>query len=318
MEKKTIIVTGANGQLGKELQAAATRNAESGGSGSANAIPDDPAFVNPALGNPAPRFEYVFLSKEHLPIQDASRVREFFENMQPAYCINCAAYTAVDKAETEKDLAFAINGDATGHLAAACKQTGTRLIHISTDYVFDGDSATPLKEDDPTGPISVYGASKLKGEQLALRENQDTVIIRTSWVYSEFGHNFVKTMIRLMREKERISVVDDQIGSPTYAADLAAVILDIVTGEKFVPGIYHYSNEGQTSWFDFALAIKEGISSSCSVLPIPTAQYPTPARRPHYSLLDKSLIKRTYGITIPQWRPSLTRCLDRLRLSEQG
>ena len=282
MEKRTIIVTGANGQLGKELQAIA-----------------DPK-------------DFLFLSKEDLPIQDAARTLQFFSAHRPAYCINCAAYTAVDKAESEKDQAFAINGDAVGSLAAACKRVGARLIHISTDYVFDGHSHIPLKENDPTGPINIYGASKLKGEQLARQENPDTVIIRTSWVYSEFGNNFVKTMIRLMREKERITVVDDQIGSPTYAADLAAVIGRIVSGGIFVPGLYHYSNEGQISWFDFALAIKEGIGSSCTVVPILTAQYPTPAKRPKYSLLDSNLIKSTYGITIPEWRQSLTRCLAKI------
>ena len=282
MEKRKIIVTGANGQLGKELQV----------------ITDSKDFL--------------FLSKDDLPIQDVVRTRQFFDEHRPAWCINCAAYTAVDKAESEKDVAFTINGDAVGSLAAACKGVGARLIHISTDYVFDGHSATPLKENDPTGPINIYGASKLKGEQLALQENRDTLIIRTSWVYSQFGNNFVKTMIRLMREKERISVVDDQIGSPTYAADLAAVIGRIVSGEKFVPGIYHYSNEGQISWFDFALAIKELIGSPCTVLPISTAQYPTPAKRPHYSLLDKNCIKATYDITIPEWRQSLTRCLAKM------
>lgn len=285
MERKKIIVTGANGQLGKELQSLA-----------------------PALSS----FDFIFLSKEDLPIQDREQTLLFFEKAQPAYCINCAAYTAVDKAETEKDLAFAVNGEAVGLLAFACKTVGARLIHISTDYVFDGDSAIPLKEKDPTGPINIYGASKLKGEQLAFRYNDDTVVIRTSWVYSEFGNNFVKTMIRLMREKESIRVINDQIGSPTYAADLADAILRIVSGAKFVPGIFHYSNEGQISWYDFALAIKELIHSPCSVDPIPTSQYPTPARRPHYSLLDKSLIKATYGITIPEWKKRLTVCIDRL------
>jgi dTDP-4-dehydrorhamnose reductase len=288
MEKKKILVTGANGQLGKELQVCAS------------------------LDTSSSPYEFIFLSREDLPIQDAERTSRFIEQAQPAYFINCAAYTAVDKAETEKDLAFAINGDAVGSLAAACKQAGARLIHISTDYVFDGHSAIPLKESDPTGPINIYGASKLKGEHLALQQNENTVIIRTSWVYSEFGNNFVKTMIRLMQEKEKISVVDDQIGSPTYAANLAGVVLQIVTGGKFVPGIYHYSNEGQISWFEFALAVKELTLSHCIVSPVSTAQYPTPAKRPHYSLLDKGLIKRTYGMTPPGWRHSLAICIAKL------
>jgi dTDP-4-dehydrorhamnose reductase len=286
MEKKKIIVTGANGQLGRELQ---------------------------ALAGTFPSLDLLFTDRNSLPIGDPGLVTAFFKEIRPAFCINCAAYTAVDKAETEKDQAFAINGEAAGSLALACKSVGARLIHISTDYVFDGHSAIPLKENDPTGPINVYGASKLKGEQLALQHNEDTVIIRTSWVYSEFGHNFVKTMIRLMREKESIKVINDQIGSPTYAADLAAVTLRIASGAKFVPGIYHYSNEGQISWWDFALAIKELTHSLCSVEPIPTSQYPTPAKRPHYSLLDKNLIKNTYGITIPEWKESLTVCIARLR-----
>ena len=286
MEKKKIIVTGANGQLGKELQEVVR----------AGALP----------------YEFIFFSREEFSIQDPEEVARVFSEVRPDYCINCAAYTAVDKAETEKELAFAVNGEAVSLLAAACRNIGARLIHISTDYVFDGHSAIPLKESDSTGPINIYGASKLKGEQLALQENKETLIIRTSWVYSEFGNNFVKTMMRLMREKEKINVVDDQIGSPTYAADLAGVILQIVTGGKFIPGIYHYSNEGQISWFDFALAIKESTLSTCIVSPIHTAQYPTPAQRPHYSLLDKDLIRKTYGISIPGWRESLAICIARL------
>lgn len=286
MEKKKIFVTGANGQLGRELK---------------------------VLSAAYPSFDFVFLSKEDLPIQDAVRTLQFFETVRPVACINCAAYTAVDKAETEKELAFAINGAAAGSLAAACNAVGARFLHVSTDYVFDGHSATPLKEGDPTGPINVYGASKLQGEQLALRAHADTVIIRTSWVYSEFGNNFVKTMIRLMRERPSLNVIDDQIGSPTYAADLAAVLLAIATGSVFVPGIYHYSNEGQISWYDFALAIKELTGSACLVHPIPTSQYPTPAKRPHYSLLDKHLIRETYGISIPEWRQSLAVCIGKLQ-----
>jgi dTDP-4-dehydrorhamnose reductase len=280
-----ILVTGANGQLGRELQAAAR----------------------------PPEFEFIFADKEQLPIGDPARILYFFSKYQPDYCINCAAYTAVDKAETEKELAFQINGEAVGALAAVCHSTGTRLIHLSTDYVFDGNSETALKEGYPTRPVNVYGASKLLGEQLAMEQHPGgTVIIRTSWVYSEFGYNFVKTMIRLMKEKPSINVVDDQVGSPTYAADLAAVLLRICTGQHFIPGIYHYSNEGRISWYEFALAIGELTNSRCPIHPIPTARYPTPAKRPHYSLLDKSLIRTTYGISIPDWRQSLAVCIARL------
>jgi len=286
-KKDTIVVTGAGGQLGRELREASSVY---------------------------PQFDFQFLSREDLPLQDSAKIHAAIAAIRPAYCINCAAYTAVDKAETEKDLAFLINGAAVGVLAAACRQVNTRLIHISTDYVFDGRSATPLKEDDATGPINVYGASKLQGEQLAMQQDPETVILRTSWVYSAFGNNFVKTMIRLMRERENINVVSDQIGSPTYAADLANAILEIITGPRFVPGIYNYSNEGQISWYDFATAIRELIGSPCQVHPIPSTQFPTPAQRPHYSLLDKSRIKSTYGIHIPAWKDSLTICLKKLAL----
>ncbi|HLZ87299.1 MAG TPA: dTDP-4-dehydrorhamnose reductase [Puia sp.] len=286
MEKQTILVTGANGQLGRELQ---------------------------LLAGSFPAFEFVFTDRNQLSIEDPQQVLGFFAEHRPAWCINCAAYTAVDKAETEKETAFRVNGDAPGYLAAACRNTGSRLIHVSTDYVFDGSSATPLKEDNPTGPINSYGASKLEGEHRAMENHPDgTIIIRTAWVYSEFGNNFVKTMIRLMKERPAINVVDDQVGSPTYAADLAAAILHIVSSPRFVPGIYHYSNEGRISWYQFATAIREHIGSACTVNPIPSSQFPTPAKRPHYSLLDKTRIRSTYQVSIPDWETSLVTCLSRL------
>jgi dTDP-4-dehydrorhamnose reductase len=286
MPSQTILVTGANGQLGRELQ---------------------------AIAENFPQFTFSFHDRSTLDLNNPDSITTTLNREQPTWCINCAAYTAVDKAESEKDLAFHINGEAVGNLAKACRDINTRLIHISTDYVFDGLSATPLKEGDPTNPINTYGASKLAGEQQALQHNPDaTLIIRTSWVYSEFGNNFVKTMIRLMKDKPAINVVSDQIGSPTYAADLAAAILQIIAAPTFIPGIFNYSNEGQISWYQFALAIRDAIASPCTINPIPTSQYPTPAKRPHYSLLDKSLIRKTYHLTIPNWQPSLATCLARL------
>lgn len=283
---KKILVTGANGQLGRELQ---------------------------TLTGQYPEFEFLFADRDTLPIDHREKIEAFFATHPLDFCINCAAYTAVDKAESDKENAFLINGEAPGWLAAACRNTGARFIHISTDYVFPGNSATPLRENDTTGPVNVYGASKLQGEHQALKQYPDgTLIIRTAWVYSEYGNNFVKTMIRLMNERPAINVVADQIGTPTYAADLAAAILHMVSGPHFIPGIYHYSNEGRISWYDFALAIRGKIGSTCTVNPIPTTDYPTPAARPAFSLLDKTLIRNTYGLTIPDWQTSLDTCLTRL------
>jgi dTDP-4-dehydrorhamnose reductase len=281
MPSAKIFVTGANGQLGRELRDLAP--------------------------------ESFFYDRATLPVEDPDASQAFLAREKPQWLINCAAYTAVDKAETEKESAYQINGDAVGYLADACRKNNTRLIHISTDYVFDGSSATPLKETDPTAPINTYGASKLEGENRALRQYPDgTLIIRTSWVYSEYGNNFVKTMIRLMKERPAINVVNDQIGTPTYAADLAAAILHIIGYPAFTPGIFNYSNEGKISWYDFATTIRDAIGSSCTVNPIPTSQYPTPAKRPHYSLLDKTRIRDTYQLSIPEWRPSLHTCLRNL------
>jgi dTDP-4-dehydrorhamnose reductase len=281
-----IFITGSNGQLGRELQSLAPELAQ---------------------------HNFFFFDRSTLPIEDPDAINAFLTRERPAWLINCAAYTAVDKAESEKETAFEINADAVGYLANACRKTSTRLIHISTDYVFDGTSATPLKETDPTGPINAYGASKLEGERQALRDNPDgTLIIRTSWVYSEFGNNFVKTMIRLMKERPALNVVNDQIGAPTYAADLAAAILHIIGYPAFTPGTFNYSNEGKISWYDFATAIRNAIGSACTVNPIPTSQYPTPAKRPHYSLLDLTHIQNTYGVFIHDWQPSLLICLRRL------
>jgi dTDP-4-dehydrorhamnose reductase len=289
MSAKIILVTGANGQLGKEIQ---------------------------TLASTYPQYEFVFADRTVLPVEQQSKVNDFFSRVNLYACVNCAAYTAVDKAESEKEKAIAVNADAVAFLAEACFKQQALFIHISTDYVFDGTSSIPYKEQDDTEPVNHYGLSKLLGEQWAEEKNPSTIIIRTSWVYSEYGNNFVKTMMRLMKEKESLNVVNDQIGSPTYAADLAQAIMQIIKqhdGSAIIKkGIYNYSNEGAISWYDFAVAIKELTGSACRVNPIPTSQYPTPAKRPHYSLLDKSKIKSTFRIQIPNWKESLQKCIHRL------
>lgn len=281
----TILVTGANGQLGKEMK---------------------------ELESVYRGFRFIFLSREDMPIHHFELVRNVFKGYQPQYLVNCAAYTAVDKAESEKELAFQVNAEAVGVMAAVCKEYGTKFIHISTDYVFDGNGTTPYTTDAPTNPHSVYGASKLKGEEEAMLYNPDTLIIRTSWVYSEFGKNFVKTMRKLMSERDELNVVSDQIGSPTYAADLAQVIMEIIAGGKWVPGIYHFSNSGVISWYDFAVAIRDLSGLQCRVQPIPSNQYPTPAKRPAYSVMDTSKIFSTFNLVPKPWKDSLIRCLGRL------
>ncbi len=281
-----IVVTGSNGQLGKELH---------------------------ELSSSYPQFEFFFLSREDMPIQQFELVRKYFDTLKPAYCINCAAYTAVDKAEAEKELAFQINGEAVGVLAAVCKDHDTKFFHVSTDYVFNGEAIHPYTENFPTDPVNTYGGSKLEGEKQSIQLNPDSIIIRTSWVYSSFGKNFVKTMIRLMNEKDEIKVVSDQIGSPTYAADLAAAILFIINGAQWIPGIYNFSNEGAISWFEFAEAIKKLINCPCDVKPISTTEYPTPAKRPAYSVLDKTKIRETYGIQLKDWHESLKLCISKLQ-----
>ncbi|MEO5997193.1 MAG: dTDP-4-dehydrorhamnose reductase [Chitinophagaceae bacterium] len=285
MNNPKILVTGCNGQLGKELQ---------------------------AISSFYPDFEFIFLSKEELPIHHREQIHQSFASLKPQYCINCAAYTAVDRAETEKELAFTINGDSAGKLAEACKSFGVKFIHISTDYVFSGHATTPYKEDDPVDPVNIYGASKLRGEELAVSNNDQTIIIRTSWVYSEFGNNFVKTMMRLMKDKDRLGIVNDQLGSPTYAADLARLIIEIIKSGHWQPGIYHYSNEGVITWYEFAEAIREILGSKCIVSPIYTIDFPTVAKRPSYSVFDTTKIKLIYKNNIPFWKDSLRVCLKRL------
>jgi dTDP-4-dehydrorhamnose reductase len=282
---KRILVTGANGQLGKELRDIA------------------PSY---------PEVDFLFLSREDLPIHHYELVRNTFDGFKPDYCINCAAYTAVDKAEQEAELAYIVNSESVGILAAVSKIHDCKFIHISTDYVFAGDSPVPYKESDATGPVSVYGKSKLAGEKEAITQNPDSIIIRTSWVYSFYGNNFVKTMIRLMKERSEISVVSDQIGSPTWAADLALFIMRVIEFPEWKQGIYHFSNLGEISWYDFAVEIKKLIQSNCIVHPIPTSAYPTPAKRPAFSLLDKTKIKSVFGYEPPSWKPSLEQCVHRL------
>ncbi len=294
--KPTILVTGANGQLGNELKSIAV------------AYPD---------------YHFIFTSREELLIEDQNAVKNYFSKHKVDHCINTAAYTAVDKAESEKEKAFRVNATAAGDLAAICKVHNTQLIHISTDYVFDGTANEPYAETAPTHPINIYGASKLKGEELVLQNAPSAVIIRTSWVYSSFGNNFVKTMLRLMKEKESINVVNDQFGCPTYAADLAQTIMTIIEylsrGRWPVAGgdgsIFNYCSSGIINWYEFASAIKEITGSKCIVNPIPTSQYPTMAKRPLYSVLDTTAIRETLQITIPEWKESLEKCLAKINAS---
>lgn len=284
-----ILVTGCNGQLGNEIRQQA------------------PAHT---------AHTFVFTDVAELDITKPADIRAFVKEHDIQVTINCAAFTAVDKAESQEALCDLLDNVAPGYLAEAMQEVGGYLIHISTDYVFDGTHHTPYKENDAPCPNSVYGRTKIEGERDVMQACPASVIIRTAWLYSTFGNNFVKTMLRLGREKEQLGVIFDQIGTPTYARDLAAAILSIVDHGP-VAGVYHYSNEGVTSWYDFTRAIHRiaGITS-CDVKPLHTEEYPTPAKRPHYSVLDKTKIKQTYGITIPWWEDSLRECIESLeRLS---
>ena len=276
MEK--ILVTGANGQLGSELN---------------------------VLSPTYPQYEWIFADRTKITLDNLELLQMQLEEIQPNIIFNCGAYTAVDKAETEKELSFTINDLAVKLIAKYALDNNVKLIHVSTDYVFDGTSSVALNEEAATNPINVYGDSKREGEIACLNENPNSIILRTSWVYSKFGNNFVKTMQRLMQERESINVVNDQIGSPTYAADLAQAMLDILESSKWIPGIYNYSNEGEISWYEFALAIKEFGGYDCNIGGIPSAAYPTPAKRPEFSLLDKKKIKSTYNLDIPNYKESL-------------
>ncbi|MCI9843873.1 dTDP-4-dehydrorhamnose reductase [Flavobacterium pectinovorum] len=279
---KKILVTGANGQLGSELS---------------------------ELSSDYSQYEWYFADRTQITLDNLDLLKTQLNKIQPDIILNCGAYTAVDKAESEKDLAFTINHLAVGLIAKHAKDNDVKLIHISTDYVFDGTSSIALNEEAKTNPINIYGASKLAGEVACLKENPDSIIIRTSWVYSKFGNNFVKTMQRLMQERESINVVNDQTGSPTYAADLAQAMLCILETSNWIPGIYNYSNEGEISWYEFALSIKELGGYSCNIEGIPSVSYPTPAKRPKFSLLDKKKIKTIYNLDVPDYKESLKKCL---------
>ena len=279
-----IVITGATGQLGSELYELLINDTEK---------------------------ECYFLDRKQLPLDQMLLIQDILAMYQPDLIIHAGAYTAVDKAEEDCETANLVNHLACEEIAQYCRLHGAKLIAISTDYVFDGNAAVPLPEDAPTAPINVYGQTKLAGEQAIQKWYPEAVIIRTSWVYSAYGKNFVKTMCRLMAEREEVNVINDQIGSPTYAKDLAIAILKIADATVWIPGIYHYSNEGETSWYDFAVAIRDFRSFDCQVKPIPTIAYPTPAQRPKYSLLDKSKIKAVYEVVVPEWKESLAKMLTK-------
>jgi len=282
--QKNVLVTGANGQLGQELQQMARKT-------------DTP-------------FRFIYTDADVLDITEAAQVEHFVSENSIEYIINCAAYTAVDKAEADEELAYKINFTGAENLA----KSGAKMIHISTDYVFDGTANVPYKEDASTNPLSVYGKSKLRGEE-AIREFADEwIIIRTSWLYSEFGNNFVKTMLRLMNERDELNIVADQRGTPTYAADLAEMILVILECDEWKSGIYHFSNLGETTWFGFTEKIKElAAVSDCRLIPVSTDEYKTAAVRPMYSVLDKSKIQSAFRVVIPQWEDRLNSLLKKLQ-----
>lgn len=277
---RNILITGSNGQLGSEIKALETYYQE---------------------------FNFIFTDIEELDLTDRLAIEKCFEEKQIEACINCAAYTAVDKAEEDQDMAMLVNFKAVENLAQACERKRALLMHISTDYVFDGTYFKPYSESDPTSPNSFYGRSKLKGEEAVMINTSRAVIVRTSWLYSTYGNNFVKTMMRLGKERQELGVVVDQIGTPTYAADLARVLLEIVqkTGNKPIKEIYHYSNEGVISWYDFAQAIMFQSGLNCKVNAIESKDFPAKANRPFYSVLNKAKIKRDFEIKVPYWLDSL-------------
>lgn len=288
MQSKRILVTGANGQLGSEMR---------------------------KLGAVSPN-EYIFTDVQELDITNKEAVMSFVEQNGVNIIVNCAAYTNVDKAEDDEATAELINATAVGNLAEAAKAVDGTLFHVSTDYVFGADGNTPRSEDMPTNPLGVYGRTKLNGEQAIQDVGAKAIIIRTAWLYSEFGNNFLKTMLRLTAEKESLNVVFDQVGTPTYAGDLALVIFSIIEGNLYAgnEGVYHFSNEGVCSWYDFAneIAIAAG-NINCNIQPCHSSEFPSKVTRPPYSVLDKTKIKQTFGVKVPYWTDSLKKCINNLK-----
>ena len=292
-EKESILVTGSNGQLGRSIESIAVD------------FPD---------------YDFVFANRDLLDLNSSACIKDFFTKQRFDVIINAAAYTAVDEAERDSDLADQINHRAVHELADVVKKHRAKLVHVSTDYVFNGKQFTPYIETDHAEPQSVYGQSKLNGERAIQRTlKNNAVIIRTSWLYSEFGQNFIKTMLRLGKEKNSLNVVFDQVGSPTYAKDLAMAIMSILNAptfksQNFRTSVVHFSNEGICSWYDFAKTIFELSGIECHLYPIETKDYPTAAKRPHYSILSKALIKERYRLTIPHWKDSLRKCLAEMQV----
>lgn len=284
-----ILVTGCYGQLGRSLQKVFSTD---------------------------PDIEGVYTDYDTLDITNREAVDRMMSDTHFDIVVNCAAYTAVDKAETDEILAGALNTRAVGNLGEAAAKYGTKVIHISTDYVFSGEGFRPYAENDEPYPQGIYGRTKLEGEGLLTSFCQDAMIIRTAWLYSEFGKNFVKTMLSLADTRPELNVVCDQIGTPTFAGDLARAIHAVVKHPTWEPGIYHFTDEGVASWYDFAMAIFEEAGRKVRVTPVPTSEYPTPAKRPLYSVLSKGKIKKTFGLAIPYWRDSLRKCLDILNAQQ--
>ncbi len=283
---KKILITGAYGQLGSEMKTISARY---------------------------PEYEFIFTDVDTLNICNEEDLNNFVKELSLNYIVNCAAYTAVDAAEEDKENAYLVNKDAVRFLGQVAAKYNIKMIHVSTDYVFDGKNYLPYTEDMPICPQTLYGQSKADGELDLMKVCPQSVIIRTSWLYSSFGNNFVKTMIKLGKEREKLTVIFDQVGTPTYAADLAVAIIEVIKTATFVPGIYHFSNEGVCSWYDFTISIhKHAGIKTCKVLPIESKDYPAKTPRPHYSVLNKAKIKSTYQIEISHWEDGLKRCMELL------